>query len=608
MFNKLSFQSCLLLIIALLANAAFAGNKITLTQQINKAIADEKLAGITWSTVSNGTVQLGSAGFSNTSKNKMMRHDQKMHVGSVTKTVLSLATLRLITQGELTLDTEVAALLPNITFNNPWSATAPIRVRNLLEHTAGLDNIRIWQFLNTTATPNTPLEDAFPATNNKLLTVRSKPGSQYSYSNMGYALLAMVIESISSQRYEDYLDAQFLQKLGMKDSTFKYVSQTGEYADERLSMGYFEDNVAQTAVPIYLRPAGQFTTTASDMAQFIQLIFNKGMLNGQLFIRPDLMTMLGSPEQTEAAKVGLKMGHGLAFSARDRHDVVGMCHPGTTFGFRAYICLFPKQSKAFFYSINTDSETADYEKFNSIFINHLSIGKASTAEPSDEKMDLSALEGLYLPAPNNMAEFEWLDLMFNFKWLTQQDNTLVMKSTQSNHKVLIPLNKHLLRSTDRTQASHAIITHGNDVYISNGLSTYKQQPIFILAAYWLSLVLGLFGLTYIVLVAIVRIITGKIKQNKLILGPFLNILALSIPLLMYTQQSFLNFGELTAASFLMAVISALIPVTLVVSLLFAYKKKLVNKWIKWDCAAILMLLQLSMVLVYWQVFPVIFWR
>jgi len=223
-------------------------------------------------------------------------------------------------------------------------------------------------------------------------------------------------------------------------------------------------------------------------------------------------------------------------------------------------------------------------------------------------MDLSALEGLYLPAPNNMAEFEWLDLMFNFKWLTHQDNTLVMKSTQSNHKVLIPLNKHLLRSTDRTQASHAIITRGNEVYISNGLSTYKQQPMFILAAYWLSLVLGLFGLTYIVLIAIVRIITGKIKQHKLILGPFLNIMALSIPLLMYTQQSFLNFGELTAASFLMAAISALMPVTLVLSLLFSYKKKLVNKWIKWDCAAILMLLQLSMVLVYWQVFPVIFWR
>jgi len=224
--------------------------------------------------------------------------------------------------------------------------------------------------------------------------------------------------------------------------------------------------------------------------------------------------MLGYPDNTNAEKEGLKIGHGLAFAMRDRHGVVGMCHPGTTLGFRANICLFPEEKKAFFYSINTDSETADYEQFNEIFINHLSIKKAQQTQASDKVMDTSTLEGLYLPAPNNMAEFEWLDLMFNFKWLTQQDNQLVMKSLQKKDRVLIPVSTSLLSATDRTHASHAIITdEKNDIYISNGLSTYKKQSLLIIVAYWFSMILGLLGLTYITLIGTLRILINKLAKN-----------------------------------------------------------------------------------------------
>jgi len=232
---------------------------------------------------------VGSAGFSNTSTNQVMSHSQKMHVGSVTKTLLALGTLRLITEGKLSLDTEVATLLPDIAINNPWRNNVPIRVKNLLEHTAGIDNIRMWQFLNSTPTPDTPLKSAFPLNNNKLLTIRTQPGTQYSYSNMSYTLLAMVIEAVSNKRYEHYLDQHLLQPLAMTSSTFAYVSQTGEYADESLAMGYFENKVPQTAVPSFLRPAGQLTTSAPDMAKFIQLIFNDGVLNGESFIEPKLI-------------------------------------------------------------------------------------------------------------------------------------------------------------------------------------------------------------------------------------------------------------------------------------------------------------------------------
>lgn len=606
MINKFASSLFCFFAITLIADFAVAASEVELSRKIDKAIAAEELVGIVWSAVSNSSLALGGAGFANKSKNIVMSDSQKMHVGSVTKTVLAIGVLRLITEEKLSLNTNVEALLPALAFNNPWQDSAPVTVKNLLEHTAGLDNIRMWQFLNTTATPDTPLKNAFPSNNSELLTVRTEPGKQYSYSNMGYTLLAMVVEAVTEQRYEIYLDQSFLKPLGMLDSTFTFVSQAD---DSALALGYFENDVSQSAIPSYLRPAGQFTTTASDMAKFMRFILDNAIINEEAFVRLDLMKMLGYASDTDAEKAGLRVGHGLAFSYRDRHGVVGMCHPGTTIGFRAYVCLFPEVGKGFFYAINTDSETSDYEIFNSIFIDYLGVEKASIIEAADQEVELSFAEGVYLPSPNNMEEFEFLDLVFNFRWIAVKGNRLVMKSLQNDDRVLLPLNQKLFRASDRTQASHAFITDENgDVFLSDGLSTYKKRSVLIVVAYGLSLALGMLGMIYIVAAGISRIMTKNWAGLKIILWPFLNILGFSIPIILFFNQSFLAFGDLTAASFSLASASGFLPLSLFVSLILLFRQQIQNRWGRLDFLALAASMQLCMVLVYWNVVPLIFWQ
>lgn len=599
----------LLFLLSISSSSAFTGDGQSVNEQITQAIKAEELTGIVWSTFNAEQVVTGSAGFSDAVSNNPMTQSNKVHVGSVTKTVLSFGVLRLISQGKLKLATEIAPLLPELTINNPYKDNAPITVKHLLEHTAGLDNLRMWQFLNSQPTPNTPLKDAFPKNNTQLLTVRSKPGSQYSYSNMGYSLLGMVIEAVTANRYEEYLNQELLRPLGMFDSTFSFVSQVGEYQDERLAMGHFENSAQQSAVPMYLRPAGQFTTTAPDMVKIIRFALSNGELNNQPFIKSELMAQLSYPNQTDADNAGLKIGHGLALAVRDRHGVISMCHPGTTVGFRAYLCIYPEEKKGFFYAINTDSETANYEKFNQFFIKHLAIKNASEVNVNNKIKNLAQYEGIYVPAPNNMAEFEWLDLVFNFKWLTVEDDRLIVKSLQNDDRELLPITKSLLRATDRTQGSHVIYTGEDQAkYLSNGLSTYKQQSSFIVTYYWLSLILGLLGLFYIVVIALFRLAKGKHQSAKPLLWPLITLLALSIPIYLFTTQSLFEFGELTAASGLLAMITGLLPISLIVSLLMLYRTKLANAGEKRDFFALLMLLQLCTVLIYWQQLPAIFWR
>jgi CubicO group peptidase (beta-lactamase class C family) len=203
-------------------------------------------------------------------------------LGSVTKTLLAAGILRLASEGKINLDYSAEKYLVEISFDNKWSQTNPVTVRHLLDHTSGLEDLRLWQMFTAKAAPTSPLLFAFEK-DPFVLEVRTRPRSVFSYSNMGYTLLGIIIEKVTNEPYETYLDKNLLQPLGMLDSTFGFVSQTGEKPDSRLAMGHLECQTIFPALPIYLRPAAQFTTTAYDMGLFLKFLMSDGTLNGLPF-------------------------------------------------------------------------------------------------------------------------------------------------------------------------------------------------------------------------------------------------------------------------------------------------------------------------------------
>ena len=248
------------------------------------AIREEALVGAVWAIITPEGSTIGAAGLSDARRGNPMSPESRVHTGSIAKALLATGILRLVSEGRLSLNTHVEALLPEIEFQNRWVGSHPLRIRHLLDHTSGLDDARLWQVFSLKAEPDTPLEAGLRS-GARALRIRSRPGSRLSYSNTGYALLGMVIERITGERYEQYLDAHLLRPLKMHASTFRFVSQAGLHADDRLAMGHFEDGVVQPAVPVYLRPAGQFVTTASDMALFARFLMGDGTVEGKPFIR-----------------------------------------------------------------------------------------------------------------------------------------------------------------------------------------------------------------------------------------------------------------------------------------------------------------------------------
>ena len=114
-----------------------------------------------------------------------------------------------MTEGLIELDAPASRYLPDLFFENPWKGLADVTVRHLLDHTSGLNDAHMWQMFSERPKPETPLIAAFPEPETQL-RIRSRPGSRFSYSNMGYTLLGIIIESVVGGRYEAYLDERIL--------------------------------------------------------------------------------------------------------------------------------------------------------------------------------------------------------------------------------------------------------------------------------------------------------------------------------------------------------------------------------------------------------------
>lgn len=599
-------MNTLITLLALLLLAAPLHAAEDVGPQLAHLLREGGLQGAVWTTLDTQ----GAAGVADARTGTPMRVDHRVQVGSIAKTVLATGILRLVSEGRVRLDTRVGTLLPGIRFDNPWEASDPVRVRHLLDHTAGLDDARLWQVFSLRARPDTPLSAAFPA-GSGVLRVRQRPGTRFSYSNMGYTLLGMVVEVIAGQPYERYLDAALLAPLGMHDSSFGFVTQD---RDPGLAMGHFEDGVAHPAVPSWVRPAGQFTTTAADMGRLARFLMSDGTVAGQAFIDAALLRRMGAPDGTEAARAGLDVGYGLGLRTVDQHGAIAKCHSGNTVGFRANLCLFPDTQQAFFIAINADSETADYGRFDAVLTRTLRPVPATMPSPVPAHGSTAAAvaaavadpwTGWYVPAPNRVDSFRFVDIVLDVIHVGSDGRSLRLASLQSAPVTLRYLDGALFQAPGKWRASHALfVTPEGDRVISTGTRSYRQLPAWRMLSLWTSVAAGVVGLACIVARSLARLAMHRMSRRDPLLAPFAGALALLLPIPLFYRQSFLQLGDLTPASALLAAVSAALPLAMFAGLGLSLRRQSISRV---DTAAMLAVLQLSLMLAWWDLLPLRLW-
>jgi CubicO group peptidase (beta-lactamase class C family) len=582
-----------------------------LTRSIESALVEEGLVGATWALVTPEGTTIGAAGLNDASRQRPMSPDDRVQVGSVAKALIATGVLRLVTLGRIDLDAPVARYLPRVPIENRWEPESPLRVRHLLDHTGGLDDARMWQVFSLRAEPDAPLRDGLTHPG-ATLRLRHPPGERFSYSNTGYLLLGMLIEAVAGTRYETWLDAELLAPLGMTRSTFAFVTQAGPEADPTLAMGHFDPHTTSAAVPIHVRPASQFTTTAADMARFASFLMGDGVVDGRVLVDGDLLRGMAVATTTEAARSGLAAGYALGLVRRDRHGVVGRCHLGNIGTFRSAICLYPEQQRAFFIAFNSDPEDGRFNRVDALLVDALGVASPPQQPVEPPGVDPAEWEGLYRVRPNRFEQFAYLDELMNVTRVRWDGEVLHLEPLAGIARALAPVGGALFRAPDRREATHVLLrtTHGVPV-VSDGLRTLERVSAVNVWGLWLSAAVGVVALAYLLVVGVVRSVgalrRGAWRDEPLLWSALCLVLLLLAPALYFTQ-SFLAIGDPTSANVTMAVLTGLLPVALVVGGVQRVRVGVGTLRARLDLAAIAGLLQWCAVLAASGLVPLVLWR
>jgi CubicO group peptidase (beta-lactamase class C family) len=223
----------------------------------------------TW-TAAFGQADLGGA---------RMTVDSLFRVGSLTKTFVTLAIMRLAESGRLSLSDRVRDLVPEIAVQNPWERTDPLRVAHLLEHTSGFDEMRFNEIFDTPAGQARPLRQVL-AVNPRSRVVRWRPGSRFSYSQPGYTLAGYIVEKVSGMPYERFLEQEVLGPMGVQGAALRLTPEVRG----RLATGHHGRRPVEQVL-LMQRPAGNLMISAAGLARLIELQLGRGEVAGRRFLQ-----------------------------------------------------------------------------------------------------------------------------------------------------------------------------------------------------------------------------------------------------------------------------------------------------------------------------------
>ncbi|WP_262689545.1 serine hydrolase domain-containing protein [Kordiimonas aestuarii] len=607
------FRTIVIICAGVVSNVAAAAS---LPEDMSTMLEQEGLAGAVWATVDHGQITTDAAGYANMADRTPMESGARVHVGSVAKSLIATGILHLASKGRIDLDAPIAGYMPGLPIHNPWASQSRVTVRHLLDHTSGFDDARLWQMFSTDISPDTPLLQAFKRSP-QVLTARVRPGTRFSYSNSGYALLGLLIETITGDRYENYLDTHLLRPLGMTSSTFHFTTQLGATADMALAWGHVDGGKPVAAQPVMLRPAGQFTTTAADMARYATFLISdgtglmsEGTGGGEMIIAPGLMAARGVPHTTEARWNGLMAGYGLGMSTYDRFGAVGKCHSGNILGFASMLCVYPAEQKAFFVSLNTDSETADYSRLYARVAAALDL--MAPAIPDSDLPIASAKnwEGYHILAPSRFDSFRLLDVMFNYQRLNWNSGKLVMTPANGKPRSLRPIGERLLSADDRNLASHVLMLSEDDKpLISDGFRTYEKVNPALIFGLWASAMLCAGGMAWLLAcgsVAFMKHGANAIRRTEGM--AFIGIASLLVPTPLFLAQPLMALGDMTVASMTLAAASVLLPVSMLAAHTKVIQTKNRSRMETFHGLATIAVFQFCLILWYWDLMPLTLWR
>ncbi len=302
-----------------------------------------------------------NAGFADLATRQSIDDQTIFHWASITKTFTAIAIVQLRDRGLLSLDDPIVKYLPELReVHNPYGPMDAITLRMLMSHTAGFrggtwpwGGDEPWQ-------PHEPLHWSQLVAMMPYTQILFPPGSKYSYSNPGIIFLGQVIERLTTDDYEVYLDKNILKPLEMYRTYFdttpyhllKYRSHSYWWKNGGPVEARFDHNTGITV------SNGGLNAPLSDMATYMDFLLGnpakRGVYEGVL--KRSSLEELWRPvaEVESSASSTVKMA--LSFFVEQHNGIPFVAHSGGQNGFISHFYINLDSGSAYLVAFNTVAE------------------------------------------------------------------------------------------------------------------------------------------------------------------------------------------------------------------------------------------------------------
>lgn len=316
-------------------------------------------------------------GSANLELNVPVTADMVFKLASVTKQFTAIAVLQLLEKGKISLQDSLQKFIPDY----PSKGHA-ITIRQLLTHTSGIrDYMQIdypalymerWDF-----SPK-QLIDSF-----KYFPLEFEPGTKYSYSNSGYYLLGYIIEKVSGRSYQNYVQENIIQPLGLQHT---YFDMDGIIIPNRVNGYRKEGTVFKNAdywSPTIAYAAGGLLSNTQDLLKW----FN-ALLAGQV-IRKETLEEAFTPFKL---KNGSPVNYGYGWYIQNQDGIQSIEHGGKMNGFITNEIYYPEQK--IFIAILLNCEDAPRDEL-SVRISEIVLGRHLQTDTQLDENVLNTYIGTY---------------------------------------------------------------------------------------------------------------------------------------------------------------------------------------------------------------------
>jgi len=524
-------------------------------------------------------------GTANVEKQQEVHKHTVFQVASVSKIFVALALIKLSEKGLIDLNANFKDIAPEIKINNPYSATHPIKINHLLEHTTGIQEVIAKWY-----------DDSFPQYMSakqildeyiRPVTLRWPPGDTVTYSNYNYILISYLIEKITGQRFDDHIYETMFKPLGMENSKFRL----SRINPDLLAKGYrVHSNESLPHVEGFYRTSAGLSSSPYDLARFMQMLLNDGKLGKVRITNKKILDYMETPRTSLAARNGLQLGHGPGSVARQTNGRIVMGHGGAIDGFVSTFYYNRQLGVGYVILLNSHlfPTTPSRTKIGNLIWNTFFSDYKFEQDPKITLSEeiLKKYEGFYQYINIRFAITEFVSRLDSNKWIFVKNGRLYQKKLFGEPKELVPVGQNKFRRVYELKPSIVFgTTDDGQKFMHKLINTFyiKTSPLWPMALVFtfvfcliIILTTPLYGLSWIIYSAFKGLKSGSNLWAKIlpILAAFAFILIFVFVLCADISKTATTFNFVTFGIFISSILFCVLSfLSLPVSLFALIKNK-----------------------------------